>query len=64
MSSEKVQLFARWTDIYIALGVVGEGLTTEKLGAVIHISNGNVGTDALLAGWQPDFLPTRTSCPR
>src|SRR6266699_6469863 len=36
MGGEKVQLFARRTDVHITLGVIGERLDTKELGSVIH----------------------------
>ena len=43
-----MELFACRTDVHITLGVIGERLNTEELGTVIHIRNGNVGTNALV----------------
>jgi hypothetical protein len=48
LSLAKLQLLACRTDVHITLGIVGEVVNTEEPGAVIHISNGDVGTDALL----------------
>ena len=43
-----MQFFARRTHVDITLGFIGEFLSTEELGTVIHIRNGNVGTNALV----------------
>ena len=48
MGREKVELFVCRTDVHITLGVIGERLNTQELGTVIHIGNGNVGTNALV----------------
>jgi hypothetical protein len=53
-----VEFFACWTGVHITLGVIGEGLTTEELGAVIHIGNGNVGTNALVFDGNQIFFRT------
>jgi hypothetical protein len=47
MGREKVEFFACRTHVHITLGIVLELLDTEELGTVIHIRNGNVGTNAL-----------------
>gem|GEM_PF-4828009 len=43
-----MQLFACRTDVDITLGIVLELFRTKELGSVIHIGNGNVGTNALV----------------
>ena len=48
MRAIKAQFFASRTHIDITLGFIGERLRTQELGTVIHIRNGNVGTNALV----------------
>ena len=58
MPGSEVQFFACWTDVHVTLGVIGECLDTKKLGAVIHIRNGNVGMDALVFDGDQIFFRT------
>jgi hypothetical protein len=48
MRAIKVQFFASRTHVDITLGFIGECLSTQELGTVIHIRNGNVRTNALV----------------
>ena len=48
MSGSKVQFFACWTDVDIALSLIAELVSTKVLGSVVHIRDGNVGANSLL----------------
>ena len=48
MGCKVVEFFACWTHIHITLSIIRELLSTKELGTVIHIRNGNVGTNALI----------------
>jgi hypothetical protein len=48
IATEKVEFFACWTDIDIALGFIAEAIRTKELGAVINIRERNVGADVLI----------------
>jgi hypothetical protein len=47
MRAVVAQVFARWADIDVAGGVVGERLDAEASGAVVHIRARDVRPDAL-----------------
>jgi hypothetical protein len=48
MPGSEVELYACRTDVDITLGIVLKLFRTKEIGSVIHIGNGNVGTNALV----------------